>query len=75
MLTSGAIDQAWASWFIHELLMAEEAWVLAGGIWLRCHILPDESITLEDRTKAAPYEVQITIQMDIKGSTMSALAI
>jgi hypothetical protein len=66
--SSGPLDEAWASWYIHEFLMARWVWISIGGVWIPCHVLPEEVTTLVDRSKAQPYEVQFKLQMDINGS-------
>jgi hypothetical protein len=66
--SSGPLDEAWASWYIHEFLMASWVWIMVNGVWIPCHVLPEETTLLEDRTKAQPYEVQFKLQLDINGS-------
>ena len=79
-MSSGPLDEAWASWYIHEFLKAEACWIKAKApnnavVWLPVHVIPEETVTLIDRQKTDAYEVQFTLQMDIEGSPMSALAI
>lgn len=80
-LTSGPLDEAWASWYIHEFLMAEQIWigltpapflgrVGEGLLWLPCHVVPEETTVLEDREKAQPLEVLFRLEMDINGSPL-----
>jgi hypothetical protein len=78
-LTSGPLDEQWASWYIHEFLMAEQIWIGLNShtsslspqtIWLPCHVVPEETTVLEDREKAQPLEVQFRLEMDINGSPM-----
>lgn len=78
-LTSGPLDEAWASWYIHEFLMAEQIWIgltpqtsaiSPQTIWIPCHVVPEETIVLEDREKAQPLEVLFRLEMDINGSPM-----
>ena len=68
--SSGAIDEAWASWFIHEFLMAERVWIYINGMWIPCHTMPEENVTLLNRENASLLEVQFKLQMDINGSPM-----
>lgn len=79
MLTSGPLDEAWASWYIHEFLMAERIWIGVNPkflipnsqlTWLPCHVVPEETTVLEDREKAQPLEVQFRLEMDINGSPL-----
>ena len=76
-LTSGPLDREWASWYIHEFLMSEQVWIGLNSqfsilnsqlIWIPCHVVPEDTTVLEDRTKAQPYEVQFKLEMDINGS-------
>lgn len=66
--SSGPLDEAWASWYIHEFLMARWVWISIGGTWVPCHVLPEETTVLEDREKAQSLEVQFRLEMDINGS-------
>lgn len=66
--SSGPLDEAWVSWYIHEFLMARWAWISIGGTWIPCHILPEETTVLVSREKAQMLEVQFKLQLDINGS-------
>lgn len=66
--SSGPLDEAWASWYIHEFLMARWVWISIGGTWIPCHILPEETTVLVSREKAQMLEVQLKLQLDINGS-------
>lgn len=68
--SSGALDEAWASWFIHEFLMAKWVWIYINGMWIPCHTIPDENTTLVNEEDASLIEVQFAIQMDINGSPL-----
>lgn len=74
-MASGPLDQAWQSWFLHEFLMAKFVWINIDGHWLGCHIIPDEEITGIDRTQGALCEVAFSVQLDLNGSPLSALAL
>ena len=76
-LTSGPLDEQWASWYIHEFLMAEQIWIGLNSsfftlnsslLWLPCHVVPEETTVLEDREKAQSLEVMFRLEMDINGS-------
>ena len=78
-LTSGPLDEAWASWYVHEFLMAEQIWIGLNSslltlnsslLWLPCHVVPEETTVLEDREKAQPMEVLFRLEMDINGSPL-----
>ena len=78
-LTSGPLDEAWASWYVHEFLMAEQIWIGLNSslltlnsslLWLPCHVVPEETTVLEDREKAQPLEVLFRLEMDINGSPL-----
>lgn len=86
-MTSGPVDEAWQSWFIHEFLMTEIAWVLVNGqwsmingqwsmvngVWVPCHIVTDETVSGISREKADMLQVDFSVELDIDGSPMSAL--
>ena len=74
-MTSGPQDEAWASWYLHEFLQTQTCWLQVGTVWVPCHVLPDETVTLVNRQKADLMEVQFTLQLDITGSPMSALQV
>lgn len=67
-LTSGALDRAWASWYVHEFLMAQQVWIKVDGMFIPCHVLPEETVVFEDPQKSQPYEVQFRLEMGINGS-------
>lgn len=67
-LSSGPLDQAWLRYYIHEVLMAEVAWLKVNGQWLPIEILPDDSVVGVSRTKADMLEVQFKVKFGINGS-------
>lgn len=74
-LSSGPLDAAWDSWFLHEFLMAKFVWVKIDGNWIGCHIVPDETVNGPDRTQVGFFEVLFSVRLDINGSPFVALAI
>lgn len=66
-LSSGPLDRAWQSWFIHEFLMAEHVWVLIDSEWVRCHILTEETVSGYDQTANNELQVQFSVRLDIDG--------
>lgn len=68
--SSGPLDEAWASWYIHEFLTASWVWISIGGAWVPCHVLPEETTTLVNRADAKMIEVLFKLQLDIKGSPL-----
>jgi len=67
-MSSGALDRAWLQWYLHEFLMARQAWILVNGNWLPINILPEETTTGMNRTKADMLSVEFTIEFDMDGS-------
>lgn len=67
-MSSGPLDRAWQQWYLHEVLMSEQAWIKIDGVWLPVHIVPEETVTGADRTKADALTVEFTIRFDINGS-------
>lgn len=82
-LTSGPVDEAWQSWYIHEFLMAKWLWVAVPNptrtdgkpLWVPCHVIPDETVSGISRANASMLEVNFSLQLDITGSPLSAIAI
>lgn len=67
-MSSGPLDEAWASWYIHEFLMVQWAWIKVGDVYIPCHIMPDDTTQLIDRTKDGIITVPFTVKLDITGS-------
>jgi len=67
-LSSGPVDQQWQSWFIHEFLMAKHVWIYIDGVWVRCHIIPDETVKGFSRRSASLLDIQFSVRLDINGS-------
>lgn len=65
--TSGPIDEQWQQWFLHDFLMAEDAWLNISNSWVRIHIIPEETITYLDKTNNNVLEVLFSAQFDING--------
>lgn len=74
-LSSGPLDEAWQAWFIHEFLMAEQAWVWIGENWIPCHILSEETVAGYNRRKRGVCSVEFSLRLDINGSPLMALAV
>lgn len=66
-LSSGPLSEAWASFYIHEVLMAQQMWIKRGTQWLLCHVLPEETTQLRDKSKPDMIQVQISVRFDING--------
>ncbi len=74
-LSSGPLDILWQSWFMHEFLMAKQAWVEIDRNWIPCHILADETVAGLNRQENGICEVAFSVQLDINGSPLASLAI
>lgn len=68
--SSGPLDEAWASWYIHEFLMASWVWIDINNMWIPCHVLPKEQVTLVQHDKTDMLEVPFKLQLDINGSPL-----
>ena len=74
-LSSGPIDRLWQQWYLHELLPTPAAWIWIDGLWIPCHIVPEETVSGISRTDGKMLEVQFSVRLDIAGSPFAALAI
>lgn len=66
-MSSGALDVEWLKYYLHEVLMAEIAWLKVGGLWLSVEIIPDETTPGVDRTKSDILEVKFKLKFGING--------
>lgn len=67
-LSSGPLDQEWQQWFAHELLLAENCWLYVNSTWQRVHIIPEDTVTLINRSDASILTVQFSVRFDLNGS-------
>ena len=68
--SSGPLDEAWVSWYIHEFLMASWVWIDINNMWIPCHVLPEEQVTMVQHDKTDMLEVMLALKLDINGSPM-----
>lgn len=68
--SSGPLDEAWVSWYIHEFLMASWVWININNMWIPCDVLPEEQVTLVQHDKTDMLEVMLALKLDINGSPM-----
>lgn len=66
-MSSGPLDVAWQSWFIHEFLMCRYAWIKIGAVWVPCHIVPEDTVNAINRTDGSLLSVDFTVEMDVRG--------
>lgn len=64
-MVSGPLDEAWASWYVHEFLKAQWMWIKMGSHWIPCHVMPEETETIIDQEKAQMPQVQFKIELDL----------
>lgn len=67
------LNDTWQQWYVHEFLQTSQAWVYMPSsdttpFYIPCHILPDETVPLRDRTKSSSIQIQFSLQLDIAGS-------
>lgn len=68
--SSGPLDEVWVSWYIHEFLMASWVWIDINNMWIPCHVLPEEQVTLVQHDKTDMLEVMLALKLDINGSPL-----
>lgn len=74
-MSTPPLDEVWQSWFMHEFVMAKFVWINIDGYWIPCHIVPEETTSGLNRTEASLLTVSFSVQLDINGSPLTALAI
>lgn len=67
VMSSGALDQEWLKYYMHEVLMAETAWLKVNNVWLPVEIIPEETTRGIDRTKTDILEVKFKVKFGING--------
>ena len=65
VLVSGPLDEAWASWYVHEFLKAQLVWIKVGTLWIPCNVMPEETETIIDQEKAQMIKIQFRIELDL----------
>ena len=69
--SSGYVNKDWAEWWATEFLGGDKwrkggrckCWVLLGGNWLPCTVVPDDDITLYDRSKPGLIHVDFEVRV------------
>ena len=69
--SSGYINKEWAEWWTTEFLGGDKwrkggrckCWVYMGGNWLPCTVVPDDDITLYDRSKPGLIHVDFEVRV------------
>lgn len=69
--SSGYVNKEWADWWVREFLGGDsfrrsghsQCWVFLGGNWLPCAVVPDDDITLYDRSKPGLIHVDFEVRV------------
>lgn len=69
--SSGFVNKEWAEWWATEFLGGDpfrkggrcKCWLLQGGNWLPCTVVPDDDITLYDRTSPGLIHVDFEVRV------------
>lgn len=69
-MSSGPLDRKWQQYYIHEVLMAEKAWLKVNNLWLSVQIQPEDSTPGVSRSKAEMLSVEFSLKFDITGSPL-----
>lgn len=72
-MQTGPLDEDWRAWFAHEVFMTPCAWILIGTLWVPCHLIAEDKVTLLDRSKTELSSLSFTIVLDIDGSPVASL--
>lgn len=66
-LSSGYVDESWAEWFTHELVMSPKAWMLIGERWVPGIITSEKSTSMYNRSKEEMQHIEFNFEMSIEG--------
>lgn len=69
--SSGYVNKEWAEWWVTEFLGGDafrrsghsQCWVFLGGNWLPCTVVPDDDITLYNRSKPGLIHVDFEVRV------------
>lgn len=69
--SSGYVNREWAEWWTNEFLGGDsfrrgghnQCWVRIDGSWLPCVVVPEEDITLYDRTKPGLTQIEFEVRV------------
>ena len=59
------LDENWLQWYLHEFLMSNHIWINVKGNWIPVTIIPEDEITILDKTNTNKYSVSCTAHLDI----------
>ena len=74
-MSTGVIDEDWQAWFVNDVMMTRQAWIMVDGHWLPCHITGGDTVKKSDRSKNELPAVNFTVAFDLYGSVSGALTL
>lgn len=69
-MSSGPLNREWQEWWMTEFLMTPQAWILLNGKWIFCSIVPEETVTVVNRSEMHLLDVQFSVKLGISGGYM-----
>jgi hypothetical protein len=71
-MSSGYVSREWAEWWVNEFTVCRKAWMVENGSLIPVAIIPEESLTLYDRTKPSLIAVNFTVRFSFTGGTFNS---
>lgn len=67
-LSTGALNEDWMRWYLHDFILSENIWMKVNNNWLRVFIVPEETQVIRDTTTDELMALNFSVQFDISGS-------
>lgn len=71
-MSSGFVNREWAEWWINEFIVTRKAWILLNGRYVPVAIIPEETVSLYDRSKPDLMAVNFNVRYSFTGGTYNS---
>ena len=68
-MSSGFVNREWAEWWVNEFIVTRKAWVLHEGRYIPVAIIPDDTVSLYDKSKPGLMAVNFSVRYSFTGGT------
>lgn len=71
-MSSGYVNREWAEWWVNEFTVCRKAWMMENGKLIPVAIIPEDSVTLFDRSKPSLIAVNFSVRFSFTGGTYNS---
>lgn len=68
-MSSGFVNREWAEWWVNEFIVTRKAWILHEGRYIPVAIIPDDTVSLYDKSKPGLMAVNFSVRYSFTGGT------